>query len=70
MSLVNIIVLSLLGLVTLSLGIYLGLLFAKLKAQKKSQKDSEHRLGELMEERDHNLCESIITISRAAVQNQ
>ncbi len=70
MSLVNIIVLSLLGLVTLSLGIYLGLLFAKLKAQKKSQKDSEHRLGELMEERHHNLRESIITISRAAVQNQ
>lgn len=70
MSVTSIIILLLLGVVTLSLGVYLGLVLAKLRKQKQSQKSSELRLSELMDERHHNLRESIITISRAAVQDQ
>lgn len=66
----NIFIFILLGLVTLFLGVYLGVLISRLKAQKRKQENSEQKVQEILVERDTHLRESIITISRAAVQNQ
>lgn len=66
----NIILLILLALITLSLGVYLGYLLSRVKSQKKKQRDSEEKLLELSRQRKEHLVESIITIARAAVQDQ
>lgn len=70
MSTEYIILFSVLGIATLLLGAYLGYILSNLKSQKKKQKESEEKLKALAVERNTHLRESIITISRAAVQNQ
>lgn len=70
MSLTFIIIFIVLGILTLVLGIYLGFLLSNLRAQKKRQLESEAKLLEIADERNTHLRESIITISRAAVQDQ
>lgn len=66
----NILIFIALGITTLFLGIYLGFVLSKLKSQKRTQKESEKKIQAALIERDTHLRESIITISRAAVQNQ
>ena len=70
MSFQYILLFSIFGVVTLVLGIYLGTILSRLKSQKKKQKESEEKLLDLANQRNTHLRESIITISRAAVQNQ
>ena len=64
------IILLILGLITLGLGVYLGVLVSRLKSQANKRRQSEDQLRELAKERQSHLIESIITISRAAVQDQ
>jgi hypothetical protein len=65
-----IIILILLALIVLGLGIYLGVLLGKIKQQKIKENQMQDKLLSLASEREVFLKDSIITISRAAVQNQ
>jgi hypothetical protein len=63
-------VFTILSLTVLALGIYLGVLFGKIKQQKLKESKMQEKLLSLAAEREVFLKDSIVTISRAAVQNQ
>lgn len=65
-----IIIFILLAIIVIGLGIYLGILLSKIKQQKIKEKAMQVKLLAMASERELFLKDSIITISRAAVQNQ
>lgn len=59
-----------LGIITLGLSIYLGILVSKLRAQNRQLKSAKEQAEENRVKRDNNIKESLSTIALALIQDQ